>query len=299
MYVPPTESQIRQGAAQIRDTFGDRFFIGRNGTIEIEVLFFWLINRRGGGQRSYPGRLSEQIQRNAGIFPGTPESIDEWCEAYMEALMTMTGGAAGWFAPTFNAEKAILDTYAPNAFRTPLRSLEPYYMPAGLRWTEKLVGKRVAVVSSFANTMQAQIHRADKIWTGAQEDLLPRDVTWNFIRTGYSPIVSQGNASWPEGCNTWQEAVNHVVTSVILSQSEIALIGCGGLGMIIAGRLKEAGISTIVLGGAIQVLFGIKGRRWATHDVISRFWNDSWVWPSPTEIPGGAGSIEGGCYWRV
>jgi hypothetical protein len=211
----------------------------------------------------------------------------------------MTGGAAGWFAPTFNAEKAILDIYAPNAFRTPLRSLEPYYMPAGLRWTEKLVGKRVAVVSSFADTMQAQINRADKIWTGPQEGLLPRDVTWSFIRTGYAPTVSQGNASWPHGTNTWQEAVNHVVTSVILSQSEIALIGCGGLGMIIAGRLKEAGISAIVLGGAIQVLFGIKGRRWATHDVISRFWNDSWVWPSATEIPGGAGSIEGGCYWRL
>lgn len=297
MYTPPTESQIRQGATQIRDSFGSPFFIGRNGTIEIEVLFFWLTNRRGGAQRSYPTRLAEQIQRNAGIFPGTPESIDEWCEAYTDVLTTMTGGAAGWFAPTFNAEKAILDIYAPNAFRTPLRSLEPYYMPTGLRWTEKLVGKRVAVVSSFADTMQAQINRADKIWTGAQEGLLPRDVKWNFIRTGFTPTVSQGNASWPSSVNTWQEAVNHVVTSVILSQSEIALVGCGGLGMIIAGRLKEAGISTIVLGGAIQVLFGIKGRRWATHDVISRFWNDSWVWPSATEIPGAAGSIEGGCYW--
>jgi len=297
MYTPPTESQIRQGATQIRDSFGSPFFIGRNGTIEIEVLLFWLTNRRGGAQRSYPTRLAEQIQRNAGIFPGTPESIDEWCEAYTEVLTTMTGGAAGWFAPTFNAEKAILDIYAPNAFRTPLRSLEPYYMPTGLRWTEKLVGKRVAVVSSFADTMQAQINRADKIWTGAQEGLLPQDVKWNFIRTGFTPTVSQGNASWPSSVNTWQEAVNHVVTSVILSQSEIALVGCGGLGMIIAGRLKEAGISTIVLGGAVQVLFGIKGRRWATHDVISRFWNDSWVWPSATEIPGGAGSIEGGCYW--
>ena len=297
MYTPPTESQIRQGATQIRDSFGSPFFIGRNGTIEIEVLLFWLTNRRGGAQRSYPTRLAEQIQRNAGIFPGTPESIDEWCEAYTEVLTTMTGGAAGWFAPTFNAEKAILDIYAPNAFRTPLRSLEPYYMPTGLRWTEKLVGKRVAVVSSFADTMQAQINRADKIWTGAQEGLLPQDVKWSFIRTGFTPTVSQGNASWPSSVNTWQEAVNHVVTSVILSQSEIALVGCGGLGMIIAGRLKEAGISTIVLGGAVQVLFGIKGRRWATHDVISRFWNDSWVWPSATEIPGGAGSIEGGCYW--
>jgi hypothetical protein len=52
-----------------------------------------------------------------------------------------------------------------------------------------------------------------------------------------------------------------------------------------------------VLGGATQVLFGIKGKRWETHDVISKFWTDAWVWPSLEETPGGAGDIEGGCYW--
>ena len=77
----------------------------------------------------------------------------------------------------------------------------------------------------------------------------------------------------------------------------MALIGCGGLGMVIAGRLRQKGISSIVLGGAIQVLFGIKGRRWANHSVISGLWNDAWVSPAADEIPGGADSVEGGCYW--
>ena len=67
--------------------------------------------------------------------------------------------------------------------------------------------------------------------------------------------------------------------------------------MIIASRLRKLGISAIVLGGAIQVLFGIKGRRWARHDVISRFWNEAWVSPAAHEVPGGAGAVEGGCYW--
>jgi hypothetical protein len=53
----------------------------------------------------------------------------------------------------------------------------------------------------------------------------------------------------------------------------------------------------IVLGGAIQVLFGIKGRRWKTHEVISKFWNDDWIYPKPEETPQGARDIEGGCYW--
>jgi hypothetical protein len=67
--------------------------------------------------------------------------------------------------------------------------------------------------------------------------------------------------------------------------------------MIIGAALKEAGVVCIVMGGAIQVFFGIKGERWANHDVIRGFWNDQWVWPSVDETPGGAKDVEGSCYW--
>jgi hypothetical protein len=88
-----------------------------------------------------------------------------------------------------------------------------------------------------------------------------------------------------------------VVSEVVSQGARFALIGCGGLGMPIAKALKERGVIAIVLGGAIQVLFGIKGKRWKTHEVISTFWNDAWVWPSEAETPMNAQSIEGGCYW--
>jgi hypothetical protein len=67
--------------------------------------------------------------------------------------------------------------------------------------------------------------------------------------------------------------------------------------MIIGSAAKKLGCKVIVLGGATQVLFGIKGKRWATHNVISAFWNDAWVWPSDSETPKGSAGIEGGCYW--
>jgi hypothetical protein len=67
--------------------------------------------------------------------------------------------------------------------------------------------------------------------------------------------------------------------------------------MVIGRRLKEEGKVCIVMGGAIQVLFGIKGNRWKDHSVISKFWNDAWVYPPLERTPAGAEQIEGGCYW--
>jgi hypothetical protein len=285
-------SAILEGAIQIRKLLADGkpFFVGRNGTIEIEVLFFWNLHRPA---RTYPDSIRLQIERNAGIFPATDKSIDRWCEEYVRILGLMDGGAAGWYTPTAHIEKAILDQRAPGAFRTPLRSLEPYYVEAGARWTEKLAGKKVTVVSSFTDTIQRQLTKP--IWPNGLLDI--SGVDWSFVRTGYAPVTAAGIAEWPDDCTTWEEAVDYVVLEVSRRGPEVALIGCGGLGMIIAGRLRKLGISAIVLGGSIQVLFGIKGRRWARHDVISGFWNDAWVSPAAHEVPGAFTKIEGGCYW--
>lgn len=297
MYSPPTQETIAGGAKQICEAVSARpFFIGRNGTIETEVLHFWHMNRLGEfSQARYPSQLIEQIERNAGVFPNTRDSVDRWCVAYAKALALMDGGAAGWYEPTCAKELALLDVYAPTAFRTPLRSLEPYYMQAGQRWTERLQG-RVCVVSSFAKTIEGQLRK--DIWRGEQAGLLDiSGVEWSFVRTGYSPSIAAGNAEWPAGCRTWEDAVAYVTKAVIATGANTALIGCGGLGMVIAGELRAAGVSCIVLGGAIQVLFGVKGRRWARHDVISRFWNDAWVSPAQEEVPKAAVIVEGGCYW--
>jgi hypothetical protein len=89
-----------------------------------------------------------------------------------------------------------------------------------------------------------------------------------------------------------------MVKEVLKSKASIALIGCGALGMVVGVELKKHGVIAIVLGGATQVLFGIKGGRWANHSVIYQMWNDAWVWPKASETPRGASLIEGGCYWN-
>jgi hypothetical protein len=244
-----------------------------------------------------------QMEINAGIFPGTDATLDLWCKTYLESLGDLNGTAAGWYAPLFSIEAALLNRFAKKeCFRTPLRSLEPYYSPSQLWWTKELAGKSVCVVSSFAKTIQQQIESGaatSVIWRGnGREGLLDiPGASWSFVRSGYAPNVALGRGGWPEGIRNWKDAIDHLEKEVISSKATVALIGCGALGMILGARLKRRGISSIILGGAIQVLFGIKGKRWQTHDVISKFWNPFWVWPAAAEVPGAATFVEGGCYW--
>jgi hypothetical protein len=121
-------AEIEAGAAAIRDLFSAEkpFFVGRNGTIEIETLFFWHTRRNIDSPEPYPPNIREQIERNAGIFPSTNESIDAWAKTYAAALGHVDGGAIGWYKPLEGIDNWLMKKYNRGvAFGCPLRSLEP------------------------------------------------------------------------------------------------------------------------------------------------------------------------------
>jgi len=264
------------------------FLVGRNGTIEMEVLL-----SRHNSMQLEPRQIL-QLERNAGVFPTTPVSITNWISKTLAAIQDSDLLVAGWYKPIAVHELDFLRDIGTRGPYLPLRALEPYYVPEAYQWTSALEGRRVAVVSSFAETACVQATRAAAVWSGRA--VLPKAV-YLPVETRYSPRLAQGRAEWPDTIKSWDAAVAHIVNRVMEQHAEIVLIGCGGLGMVIGHELRMRGKVCIVMGGAIQVLFGIKGQRWQNHSIISSFWNDAWVWPRFEDIPGGADEVENRCYW--
>ena len=257
--------------------------IGRNGQIELDLVL---------NEESIDSSKLQILERNAGIYPITQAHIFyRWRDLTKRAILEADVLATGWYEPLKAAETEAFEKWLVSAIQIPLRSLEPYYVDPKLQWTALLSGHKVAVVSSFTQSAKAQIKNGYK-------GTLPPDVDWQWIQTGHPRIIAMGRNEWPPHIHSWIQAADYVVASIVESGARFALIGCGGLGMPIAKMLKDRGIIAIVLGGAIQVLFGIKGRRWENHPIISMMWTDDWVWPSEEETPGNANIIEGGCYWR-
>ena len=270
--------------------------IGRFGTIELECVLH---------SESFPGKplhpsMLEIIENNAGVFPTSEESIQHWLAATRKSVESADILAVGWYSKTAEYERQLLMKWGWYSAEkaVALRDLEPYYSQ-DTRWTSLLEGLDVCVVSSFAESAKIQVAKGeDSIWPGAGGSLWANKVRWHWVQTGYAPVLAQGRANWEESPESWEEAVDWVVSEVMKTKARVVLIGCGGLGMIIGSRLKAAGKICVVMGGAIQVLFGIKGGRWANHKDISKFWNDEWTWPSADETPRGALTVEQGCYWN-
>ena len=264
--------------------------IGRHGTIELTMLLLYIQLNMVDLQKAHT------LETNAGIFPNTRDSVKQWCEEYRAAGRQTDIFAAGWYKPLAISEWKYLQKESPNVKYIPLRSLEPYYVEPETSWLKALEGQRVTVVSSFAASMSEQLAYMDQIWF-KKPSFFPKTTNWSFVRSYYCPIMAKGQCQWPEPVESWMEAIDYLEEEVLKTNPKIVLIGCGGLAMILGARLKQKGIVSIVMGGAIQILFGIKGKRWDTHPIISSFYTSDWLYPNQSEIPGAFKEIEGGCYW--
>uniref|UniRef100_A0A6C0D960 Uncharacterized protein n=1 Tax=viral metagenome TaxID=1070528 RepID=A0A6C0D960_9ZZZZ len=265
------------------------FLVGRNGTIELQVLTKYYYGA------SLTSEELDKLELNAGIFP--QDSVSLFCQTYKESLENVDAIAEGWYIPLKKYEEVIMDTLNQNRYKLLLRNLEPYYVKPELRWTQYLEGKRVAIVNAFADICETQTYMSKAVWPHDTESLLPSNTTWIPINTFYSPRLANGIAQWPDNIHSWSDAVDFTVERVVQERCDVAIIGCGGMGMIIGHELKKRGLQCIVMGGATQILFGIRGRRWDTHETISKFFNDAWVVPPNSCKPRNAKLVENGCYW--
>ena len=51
------------------------------------------------------------------------------------------------------------------------------------------------------------------------------------------------------------------------------------------------------MGGALQIMFGIIGKRWENINDINRMFNEYWVRPLKVETPAKFIEVENGAYW--
>jgi cation diffusion facilitator CzcD-associated flavoprotein CzcO len=82
---------------------------------------------------------------------------------------------------------------------------------------------------------------------------------------------------------------------------DICIIGAGAYGFPLAAHVKRKGKKAIHLGGATQLLFGIKGRRWVDNPLLYypyiNLFNEHWCYPLPINKPQSAQKVEDACYW--
>jgi hypothetical protein len=271
------------------------FMVARFGTSELEVVkryrkiqMFSNLEKladygaTGEWNFSWNQHSGRALGCNAGFFPVNPSNLNRFAQLMIDAM-----GHVDLLASWVNGE-GYFKHELQQAALCQLAAIEPYYHQQP--WSQFLAGKRVLVIHPFVNSIQTQYHQH-------RRQLFQNPLVLPEFELITQAAVQSIAGNHPSEYPDWFAALADMYEQAIQTRTEVVILGCGAYGFPLAAMLKWAGKQVIHLGGATQILFGIRGQRWDQHPVISGFYNQYWSRPSLAERPPGVENVEAACYW--
>lgn len=251
--------------------------ISRFGSTELSCLEQYL-------KGNYKELTITNMHRWSGFFPTNKEALDRYCELFLDSIK-LIDVLGVWL---IGSEAGIIQKYSeklPSIVN--LIDIEPYFHQNP--WSKHLEGKKVLVIHPFAETILESYHHRRELLFG-NTNVLPI-----FDLDVIKAVQSIGGNT--DGFSSWFEAYDWLCEQVAMREFDVAILGCGSYGLPLAGFIKSLSKKAIHLGGATQILFGIKGKRWDASPIYQELYNSSWVRPTDKETPLSHTLVEGGCYW--
>ncbi len=263
--------------------------ISRFGTTEAEVLVRALKNPK----KPISPALISNLYYLSGVFPQSQDEARAFASTYSEAakeidLLGVRCSARErnfWRLERQVARLVTIPKLMDISVLTPFTISDP--------WVNSLHAKKVLVIHPFSESIQKQFKKKNKLFESSS--WLP-----DFNLVVYRPSQTLGNNSKNFLGETWHSVLNRMNSEISEIDFDLALVGAGAYGLPISSAIKKSGRSVVHVGGSLQLLFGIKGKRWNSESTelgLTKYSTDDWVNPVETERPDGYHEIEGGAYW--
>ncbi|WP_338761689.1 hypothetical protein WAF17_15985 [Bernardetia sp. ABR2-2B] len=256
--------------------------IARFGSTELSCI----INYEREKGKEWWDFVVENINVASGVFPPTPKNLVRFSEDFLNHTKNIDGLGV-WFN---EGEDTIYKKYCPDADLFELRAIESYYSTenGNIPWTRALENKKILVIHPFTKSIEKQFENREHLFQNP--DILPP-----FELQTLQAVQSIATQKTP--FKDWFEAFDYMCSEIKKRDFDIAIIGAGAYGLPLASFIKQLGKKAVHMGGATQILFGIKGKRWDEIEFFQNLYNEYWTRPLAEEVPQKANQVEDGCYW--
>lgn len=254
--------------------------ISRFGSTELQTLWY---------SRFFPlsiplkSRTYYNIQNASGFFPVTYQNLKRFYYRYKTDVKEID------LLVSWRVEEFFFSDWIKKKRKVRKSSMDTFYVQK-YPWTAALENQKILVIHPFAETIERQYYQhREKLYDNSL--ILPSFSKLETIK------AMQSLAGNPIGFDTWFDALDWMKSEIDKKDFDIALIGCGAYGLPLAAHVKRMGKKAVHMGGILQFLFGIKGKRYVDNPETAQYINEYFVSPSEAEKPRLADNVEGGCYW--
>lgn len=236
--------------------------------------------------------LFMHFERGAGFFNPNIDNIKKYCRLVISDVKEID--ILGSWVP----EEYLITDMLTHVHKIAFAWLEPWF--SKIPWTKRLEGKKVLVVHPLAELIEKQ-YAEKREFLFKNKDILPL-----FDLKTIRAVQSIGGDD--NGFKDWFGALDSMKSKMDEIDYDIVLIGCGAYGFNLAAHAKRKGKKAIHLGGALQLLFGIRGNRWDNprqgysffkkEGMYTQLFNEYWVYPGEEYKPKAAAKVDDSAYWK-
>ena len=259
--------------------------VTRVGGIEGQIFWGAILSADKNGLKSLPDSLLRQARVNAGINRTSLRYLKRFS---MELGAALCNADALGIWDYIHQAKIVKWSGCNKVVK--LNDMNPITcgLDPSLSWTHSLAQKNVLVILPFESTLLQQFKKISERKLLAS--LWPSDVKFSCISP---PVTFAGmNAELD-----WHQELNKFCSRLASIDFDVALIGAGAYGALIADFIKRSGKQAIHLGGSTQLLFGIMGGRWTDNKRVLSHFNADWSRPSKHEVPVLHNKVDQSSYW--
>jgi hypothetical protein len=265
----------------LRDALGEErgFGAGKLGGTERALLGYPLALERERDPRrlrAFELVLGHRLRRHGGIFPARPDFLREFAGAFARAIGELDSiGIVP--AEAWRSDEELFRFHRLAGEPIDFLDQEPdRSVPGDERrcWLRLLRGRRVLLVGPFAELLRERATREtfEAVWRKTGKPWFePAAVEAVELPYGFARSTQVRYA-------TALDLLADVRTRIGARTFDVALIGAGTLGIMLAAAVKDESRIGVSLGGHLQVLFGVSGRRWNERAEWRRSYiNETWI----------------------
>lgn len=282
----------QEGADEIYKTLatGKPCLIARFGWNEIYTVMLYLKQAQK-PRITFNPRITRQMSEGAGFFPPTGEKLCRFASESIELIPDIDVlGVTGQ-----RGEDYLIHTYNPKIKAVEISCICDHATLFERPWLRVLKGKKVLVIHPFAEIICSQYAKRELLFPGGRAELVLPVFELKTLKC----VQSNGLNANHQPFEDWFAARDFMYEQIAKIDFDVALIGAGAYGMFLAHFCKKMEKQAIHIGGASQLIFGIRGRRWEqeTPELAKQLFNEHWIRPGKNEQVDGFTTIEQGAYW--
>ena len=274
------------------------YAFGKIGASPKQWMIYGLLHRQGAPLlvlKALEKSLLFHGLKQSGLFPANPDFYCRYNDLYLEAIRNLDN--LGLFLEPVTLEKKLIQGYKLNnkliyyLDQEPDRSLKAdednCYLPL-------FKDRNLLIICPFAHVLAERANQEifENVWAKTGKPWFhPASVQSLEFPYGFSP------STWKQ-YPTSLDLLSDLQTQIQQRNFDVALVGAGGLAIPLVAFIKSLGKIGLDLGGHLQMLFGVIGKRWRHQAEWQQYYfNEFWIDMPNHYQPLEQDVCDNGAYW--